>query len=263
MLGALDGTTPPTQERLMTSPDLATPTTAVATDASVMDDIIEIFYAPSRVFERRRTNPKFWAAFIILTILFALGVWVMMKNYADVLDIQLRRQMDAAMAKNPQFTPEMAAKGRAMGATFAPISGVVIGLISTLVLGLAIWLIGKLFDAQANLRHGMVIATLASFPRILDLIIGSVQAMVMGTGGITDMMAAGPSLARFAPAGSSVMLIGLLSRFSIGVIWATILIGIGLHVIGRISKGRAYTAAAVIWLLGTGMAIFGAMRNNG
>jgi Yip1-like protein len=262
MLGALDGSIPPTQERLMTSPDLAAPAPAVATDASVMDDIIEIFYAPSRVFARRRDNPKFWAAFFILTILFALGVWMMMRNYSDVLDAQLRRQMDAAMAKNPQFTPEMAAKSRAMGETIAPVSGVFIGVISTFILGLAIWLIGKLFDAQASLRHGMVIATLASFPKIIDLIIAVVMAMVMGTAGITDMMAAGPSLARFAPAGSSMLVVGLLSRFSIGVIWATILIGIGLHVIGRIDKGRAYTAAAVIWLLGTGMAVFGAIRNG-
>ena len=262
MLGALDGSNPPTQERLMTSPDIATPNTAVVNDASVMDDIIEIFYAPSKVFARRRDNPKFWAAFFILTILFALGFWVMMRNYADVLDAQMTRQMDAAMAKNPNFTPEMAAKSREWGQRLAPVSGVFVGAIATLILGLAVWLIGKLFDAQANLRHGMVIATLASFPKILDLIIASVMAMVMGTGGITDMMAAPPSLARFAPAGSSVMMIGLLSRFSIGVIWATILIGIGLHVIGRISKGRAYSAAAVIWLLGTGMAVWSAIRNG-
>jgi hypothetical protein len=58
------------------------------------------------------------------------------------------------------------------------------------------------------------------------------------------------------------MMIGLLSRFSIGIIWATILIAIGLHVIGRIDKARAYSAAAVLWLLGTGLAVFGAIRNG-
>jgi hypothetical protein len=246
----------------MTSPDLATPAPVVATDASVMDDIIEIFYAPSRVFARRRDNPKFWAAFFILSILFALGVWVMMRNYSDVLDAQMRRQMDAAMAKNPQFTPEMAAKSRAVGQTVAPIIGIVIGVVSTLFLGLCIWLIGKLFDAKADLRHGMVIATLSSFPKIIDLLLAAVSAMVMGTAGVTNMLAAGPSLARFAPEGTSQMLLGVLSRFSIGTIWATILVAIGLHVIGRIDKGRAYAAAFVIWLLATGLAVFGAIRNG-
>lgn len=246
----------------MTSPDLATPAPVAATDASVTDDIIEIFYAPTRVFARRRDNPKFWAAFLIFSVLFALGIWVLMRNYSDVLDAQMRRQMEAAMAKNPQFTPEMAAKSRAMGQTFAPIAGIFIGVISTFILGLCIWLVGKLFGAQADLRHGMVIATLSSFPKIIDLLLAAVAAMTMGTAGITDMLAAGPSLARFAPEGASPMILGVLSRFSIGTIWATILVAIGLHVIGRIDKGRAYTAAIVIWLLATGMAIFGAMRNS-
>jgi hypothetical protein len=108
----------------------------------------------------------------------------------------------------------------------------------------------------------MVIATLASFPKIIDLILAAVIAMARGTAGITNMMVATPSLARFAPEGASLVVLGLMSRFSIGVIWATILIGIGLHVIGRIEKGRAYTAAAVIWLLATGMAVLGAVRNG-
>jgi len=246
----------------MTSPETAMPAPAVADNASVMDDIIEIFYAPSRVFARRRDNPKFWAAFIIFSILFAIGVWVMMRNYADVLDAQMQRQMDAAMAKNPQMTAEMAEKGRHFGQMVAPIAGVFSGVISILLLGLGVWLVGKLFDAKAEFRHGMMIATLASFPKIIDLIIAAVLALVAGTAGMTNMMLATPSLARLAPSGTSVTVLGLLSRFSVGTIWATILIAIGLHVAGRLTKGRAYSAAIVLWLIGTGLAVFSAMRQG-
>lgn len=246
----------------MTSPDGATMTPAVADDASVMDDIIEIFYAPSRVFARRRDNPKFWAAFIIFCVLFAVIFWVMMRNYSDVLDAQMRRQMDARMAKDPRFTPEMAEKGRHFGQMIAPIGGVIAGLISIFILAIGVWLVGKLFDSKADFRHGMMIATLASFPKLIDLIIAAVLALTKGTGGITNMMAAGPSLARFAPADSAPALIGLLSRFSIGTIWATILIAIGLHIAGRMTKGRAYSAAIVLWLIGTGLAAFSAMRQG-
>ena len=244
----------------MTSPEGVMPAPAVTNDASVMDDIIEIFYAPSRVVARRRDNPKFWAAFVILSILFAIGMWVMMRNYADVLDAQIRRQLDAQMAKNPQMTAEMAEKARHMGQVIAPISGILGGVIATLILGLGVWLVGKLFDSKADVRHGLLIATFASFPKVIDLIIAAVQALMMGTAGVTNMMAATPSLARFAPAGSSNTIIALLSRFSIGTIWATILIAIGLHIVGRMTKGRAYSAAAVLWLIGTGLALFSAMR---
>jgi tetrahydromethanopterin S-methyltransferase subunit G len=245
----------------MTNPDNAM-TTPVVAEASVMDDIIEIFYAPSKVFARRRDNPKFWAAFFILSILFALGIWVMMRNYADVLDAQMTRQMSAQMAKNPQFTPEMAERSRHIGQAVAPIFGILFGIVSTLVLGLVVWLVGKMFDSTADLRHGMMIATLSSFPKLIDLIIAAVIALVAGTGGITNMMAAGPSLARFAPASTSVAVLGVLSRFSIGTIWATILIGIGLHVAGRTTKAKGYSAAVVIWVLATLFAVFGAIRQG-
>src|SRR5690242_17653967 len=181
----------------MTTPEGVMPAPAVTSDASVMDDIIEIFYAPSRVFARRRDNPKFWAAFFILSILFAIGIWVMMRNYADVLDIQIRRQMEAAMAKNPQMTAEQAETGRRIGQKFAAIGGVLVGVISTLILGLGVWIVGKLFDSKANITHGMMIATFASYLKLVDLVIGAVIALAMGTAGITNMMAAGPSLARF------------------------------------------------------------------
>jgi Yip1 domain len=245
----------------MTSPDNVM-TTPAAADASVMDDIIEIFYAPSKVFARRRDNPKFWAAFFILSILFALGVWVMMRNYADVLDAQMTRQMSAQMAKNPEFTPEMAERSRHIGQMVAPIFGIVLGVLSTLVLGLVVWLVGKFFDSKADLRHGMMIATLSSFPKVIDLIIAAVIALVAGTAGITNMMAAGPSLARFAPGTASPAVLGVLSRVSIGTIWATILLGIGIHIAGRTTKSKGYAAAIVIWVLATLFAVVGAIRQG-
>jgi hypothetical protein len=245
----------------MSNPDTVT-TTPAAAETSVMDDIIEIFYAPSKVFARRRDNPKFWAAFVILSILFALGIWVMMRNYADVLDAQMSRQMNAQMAKNPQFTAEMAERSRRIGQTAAPIFGIILGIVSTLILGLVVWIVGKLFDSKADLRHGMMIATLSSFPKLIDLVIAAVIALVAGTSGITNMMAAGPSLARFAPANAPVAMLGVLSRLSIGTIWATILIGIGLHVAGRTTKSKGYAAAVVIWVLATLFAVFGAIRQG-
>ena len=174
----------------MTNPDnvMATP---AAADASVMDDIIEIFYAPSKVFARRRDNPKFWAAFVILSVLFALGIWLMMRNYADVMDAQMTRQMNARMAADPRFTPEMAAKGRQIGEKIAPIAGIILGVLSTLILGVVVWLVGKMFDSKADLRHGMMIATLASFPKLIDLLFAAVIALAVGTGSVTNMLEIG------------------------------------------------------------------------
>ena len=244
----------------MATPEMVS--TAPASQPSVMDDIIEIFYAPSQVFARRRDNPRFWAAFFILSILFALGVWVMMKNLSSVMDAQFAKQSAEALRKNPQLTQEQLDRGRQIGQMVAPIFGIIGAVISTLVLGVAVWLVGKLFDSKADVSQGVMIATFASFPKIIDLILVAILSLTVGNGNITSMTAAGPSLARLAPAGSAPLVLGVLSRFSIGIIWATILIAIGLQVVGRIAKGRAYAAAFVLWLLGTAITVLGALRGG-
>ena len=244
----------------MATPEMVS--TAPASQPSVMEDIIEIFYAPSQVFARRRDNPRFWAAFLILSILFALGVWVMMKNLSSVMDAQFAKQSAEALRKNPQLTQEQLDRGRRIGQAIAPYIGIVGAVISTLILGVAVWLVGKMFDSKADLKQGVMIATFASFPKIIDLLLVAVLALTVGTGNITSMSAAGPSLARLAPADSTPLVLGVLSRFSIGIIWATILIAIGLHVVGRIAKGRAYGAAIVLWVLGTVFTVFGALRGG-
>ena len=242
----------------MTTPEMVS--TAPAGEASVMDDIIEIFYAPSQVFARRRDNPKFWGAFVILSILLALGVWVMFRNLSSVMDAEFAKRSQAMLQKNPQLTQEQLDKGRQFSQAVAPYFGMIGVMISTLVLGVAVWLVGKLFDAKADVKQGVMIATFASFPKIIDLILAAILAMTIGTANITSMSAAGPSVARFAPADTTPLMLGVLSRFSIGIVWATILIAIGLHVVGRIPKGRAYAAAIVLWLVGTAFTVFGALR---
>jgi hypothetical protein len=130
------------------------------------------------------------------------------------------------------------------------------------VLGLGVWLVGKLFESAADLKQSMVIATFASFPKLIDLLLAAVMAMTMGTGNAKNMFAAMPSAAKFAGTDASMAVLGALSRISIGTIWATILIAIGLQVMGRMSKQKAYTAAFVLWLVGTLITVAAAVRQG-
>ena len=243
----------------MTSPDIAAPAPA---SSSVIEDIIDIFHSPSAVFERRRTNPKFWAAFFILVLLMAAVGYVMLKNLSGVIDAQFARQAAEITRKNPQITDDQLASMRRMGETFAPVGFALTMIVSLFVLGVGVWLVGKLFDSAADLRQSMVIATFASFPKLIDLLLSAVMGMTMGTNNMTNMFAATPSAARFAGSDASLAVLGALSRISIGTIWATILIAIGLQVIGRISKQKAYTAAFILWLVATLLTVATAIRQG-
>ena len=243
----------------MTTPDIATPAPA---SSSVIEDISDIFHSPSAVFERRRTNPKFWAAFFILVVLMSAAGYVMLKNLSSVMDAQFARQAAEITRKNPQITEDQLATMRRMGETFAPVGFALMAVISVFVLGIGVWLVGKLFESAADLRQSMVIATLASFPKLIDLLLSAVMAMTMGTNNATNMFAATPSAARFVGSDASLAVLGALSRISIGTIWATILIAIGLQVMGRLPKPKAYTAAFVLWLVGTLFAVGAAVRQG-
>ena len=243
----------------MTSPDIAAP---VPASSSVIEDIIDIFHSPTAVFERRRANPKFWAAFFILALLMALAGYVMLKNLSTVMDAQFAKQAAEITRKNPQITEDQLANMRSMSEKFAPIGFAVVTIISIFVLGIGVWIVGKLFESAADLKQSMVIATFASFPKLIDLLLAAVMAMTMGTGNATNMFAAMPSAARFAGSDASMAVLGALSRISVGTIWATILVAIGLHVMGRMSKQKAYTAAFVLWLVGTLITVATAVRQG-
>lgn len=240
----------------MTTPEVVNTTPQ---KTSAFEDIVDIFHAPSAVFARRRDDPRFWAPLLILAVLMTIGIWLMMQNLSNVLDAEFARQSAKVMRENPQITEDQLAGMRRMGAIIAPIGAAFAAFVSVFLLGLGVWVIGKFFESKANLAQAMVIATFASFPKIIDLILAAVMGMALDTSNITSMYAATPSAARFA--GEQVpSVLAVLSRISIGTIWATILIGIGLHVIGRIEKGKAYTAAAILWVLATIITVGGAMR---
>lgn len=243
----------------MTSPDIPAPTPAAP---SVIEDIIDIFHSPSAVFERRRSNPKFWAAFFILAVLMAAAGYVMLKNLTAVMDAQFARQSAEIMRKNPQITDDQLGTMRRMGETFGPIAFAFTAIVSVCVLAIGIWLVGKLFESSADLKQSMVVATFASFPKLIDLLLTAVVAMTMGTGDANNMFAVTPSAARLAGTGASMAVLGALSRISIGVVWATILVAIGVRVMGRVSTQKAYTVALVLWVVGTLLTVVMAIRGG-
>jgi hypothetical protein len=132
--------------------------------------------------------------------------------------------------------------------------------IMVLLTGLVLWLVGKLFDSTQTLAQGLMVATYANFPRLLGALLMTVQGFLMDFSSADRLYDVTFSLARFAPEGSSELMLAILSRFEVFTIWATILLGIGLHVTGRVPKGKAMVAALIVWVIGAVPVLLGAMR---
>ena len=95
----------------------------------------------------------------------------------------------------------------------------------------------------------------------MQVLVNAAQALFMSPDSLNSANSVGLNLARFMdPDKTSAVLIALGSRVDLFTIWVTVLLAIGLHVVGKISKQQAGIAAAIGWVVGALPAILGALR---
>ena len=130
--------------------------------------------------------------------------------------------------------------------------------------GLTLWLFGKFVGATETLSQAMLIATFASFPRIVYLLAGGIQGLVMPEESLNGMSRLSLGPARFLdPDTASAISVVLASRFDLTLIWITVLLAIGLKVVSKIPMNKALVAAGLVWLVGALPGLLGAIRAGG
>jgi hypothetical protein len=229
--------------------------------AGLWEDFVDIFYTPSSVYARR-SDGKFGLALLFLVIVGAVLFFVTKNAMQPILDAEFTRQTAAAMRKNPSITAEQMAASRNFFDMLGPVFFAVILTISVLGTGVILWLVGKLFDAKESVAAAIMIATYAEVPRIVQILTNAAQALIMSPDKLNAANSVGFNLARFMnPDTTSPALIALGARVDVFTIWVTVLLAIGLHVVGKIPKQQAYIAAALTWVIGALPALFGALRS--
>jgi hypothetical protein len=231
--------------------------------ASWWEDYLEIFFAPSRVFARREKS-GFLLPLLILTILAGVLIIGLKGSFAPAFEADITRQMEIVQQNNPQITAEQLEQGRAMQGTMGTIMFVAMMPILALIIGLTLWLFGKFVGATETLAQAMLIAAFASFPRIVFLLAGGIQGLVMPEESLNGMSRLSLGPARFLdPDTASALSVALASRFDLTLIWITVLLAIGLKVVSKIPMNKAMVAAGLVWIVGAFPALFGAMRAGG
>ena len=226
---------------------------APAPKASVWEDFIDIFYAPSTVFDRRRLG-QFGPALMLLialSVLLVIGFWnALQPMFEATVDMSLRQ----AAAKGQPMPPEAMAAARKYGSMFAGVMAVIGPPLGILFGALAVWLFGKLLDAPLNFAQAMTVMTFANIPRVLGWVVMGVQGLLGDVAKPAFSYMLAPT--RFLdPETTSTTMMALWSRFELFTLWATVLIGIGVAVIARVPRGRGYAVAALVWIVAGAFAL--------
>jgi hypothetical protein len=240
---------PPTQPGTPYDSSTAAPPPAAPPPAALWEDFVDIFTAPTAVFARREKG-SFWVP--TLAVAAVVGV-VFIANQGvlqPMLDAEFQRGAAAAMRNNPAITPEMMGRMRSFGEKIAMVMAFIGVPIAVFLMAAALWLAGKLFDALQSFHAALVVAAYAYVPKVVESVLMTVQGLVMDPATLDGRYRMTLSPARFLdPDTASPVLLAVLGRVDVFAIWVTVLLGIGLSVTGKISRSKAYMAAAIVWLL--------------
>ena len=225
------------------------------------EDILEVFYAPSAVFERRKADPRFWLAFAVVSILVAVVLVAGKGLLQPAFDSEFARGMAQAMKNNPQLTPDQLEKGRSFGTAFTTVAMLLGAPVAILLLGPVIWLCGKIVGAVEDINAAWMIAALAYVPRVVGAVLLVIQPLVMPPEAVKGFASLAIGPARFLdPDTSSKLLMLVATRLDLFTIWSTVIIAIGLKVTGKVPAAKAWAAAAVVWLIPALFGLIGVLR---
>jgi hypothetical protein len=205
----------------------------------------------------RRVDKGFWLVLLIVTVLIGV-VYVASRGVLDpIFEAEYQQQVAAAMEQNPALTAEQIAQGRPF-ADFAMTYGVFFFVpVVILFVGLLTWLVGKVLSADLALKGAMGIAVFAYVPRVIETVVNLLQGMVLDVSGMRGRYQLSLGVGRFLdPDTTSLGMVGLLGRIDLFTLWVTVLIGIGLSVVGKIPRSQGMIGAAIVWVCGALPAIW-------
>jgi len=235
---------------------------APKSSGGLMEDLIGIFVSPAAVFEHQRNKsfvmPALVQSIIMLVLCIAMGNLI-----GPYFDAENARAMAAAAAKGQAMPPEMKASAEKFARYGAFGFMVIMPWFTAIVGGLLGWIGSKIVGAQMSYGQSAMAAAWAGFPAVFGVVAMGIMGMMADPATIRGVADAQLGPARFLdPATASPAILGLLQSIDIFGIWTIILFGIGVSVVGRVSRGSGMIASLVKWGIVALLSVGGAVMRG-
>lgn len=222
---------------------------APTAELSLIEDCVDIWSSPSKVFARRREGP-YWGPYFVCAVLILVLYYAALGPMQGFFDAEVARQVAKAAEANPQMTADQLAGMQGVMEGSMKYGGLVAIPLMLLCLGLVVFLVAKIFGGELAFGGGVMVASFAYFPRMIDSLLVILQSAVLDTTTWSGRYQWSLGVGRFMDPSGPQGMVNLLGRIDVFTIWVTILIAFGLQYAAKLPKEKAYMGAAIIWVLG-------------
>lgn len=224
------------------------------------EDMFEIFYAPTAVFERRRGG-EYGLPLIALAVTAAILIVATKGLLQPVIDAEATAGLAKACAK---LTPEQCDQARSATQTMSGI-GTLIGvpvtyLITPFILGGIAWLAAMAVGVKQRYGVAVMIATFAWYPRLVEWVTSALQLALLPNLQVTSRLSLSLGVGRFLDGSHPNLATALLGRVDVFTLWTTCLIGLGFMVTAKATRAQAIMIGAIVWVVGALPQVFAALR---
>lgn len=192
--------------------------------------LLGMIWSPGEQFDRIRNNPRIWLALIIVTVIFTIGMGLVLNSidFAEVAGIEISPSAELMLVL--------------ITAVFTGIFSTVMGILfSTLVY----FIIIKVAKKDATFKQLLSMTAYIFFISALGLLLNA---------GVQTLIGGNPEIYITSLGGLFNSTSPVLASFEIFSIWQMILTAMGLNKVGQLSKGLSWAIVIIIFLISLGMA---------
>jgi len=229
-------------------PELAAQPAPSATEKfSQMQRLWMMFTSPGDVFSDIRIKPS-WALVMVILVLLGVGVQTVIMPHVDT-ESTIRARMEQRGTELSEAQIENAVEQAEKFAKFGPIVGLIIAPIAWAIMAAVFLVMLKIVGSDVDFKQTLSTVLHAYWPATaVQLVLTAVLIQRVGKvpqNELANVVKA--NLGAFMSADAPAWLTAAAGVLSVFNIWVVVLLIIGFAAVGKISTGKAITAALVPW----------------
>ena len=126
-----------------------------------------------------------------------------------------------------------------------------------------VWLVVKAFVSKVSWNAALIVTSFAMVPRVVQQVVLSVQGLLLDPANLTSRFSLEAGPGRFMDPATMQPIVGvLMDHLDLFILWGVVLTTIGVAVIGKLPKAKAWAFGLTFWVVTMLPGLWGAWRTK-